>query len=428
MKIVKLISAPVRTGFFFDDQLAIKNGAEPDGFTYQGMPQTRGFSRVRQAGEGVSVLLQLEDGFYAYGDCVAVQYSGVDGRDGLFLAAEAIPVINRVVKPRLEGRTVTTFREMAREADGLVDPATGRRLHTAIRYGLTQALLNAVAHARKKFMFEVVAEEYGLKPVTVPVPIFTQSGDERYLNADKMILKGVDALPHGLFNNVETKVGRQGEKLLAYADWLKQRIEALKPRADYRPVIHLDLYGTLGMAFQEDPVKITAYLTRLEQAVAPYPLRVEDPVVLRDKSSQIKLMTELTQRLAAQGSRVTLVADEWCNNLDDIKDFVLAGAAGMIQVKTPDLGGLNNTIEAVLFCKAHGIAPYLGGSCNETDRSARICAHIALATGPALIMAKPGMGVDEGLMIIYNEMSRMLAIRREAGRESRSCFSKPVMI
>ncbi|HEY8392822.1 MAG TPA: methylaspartate ammonia-lyase [Capillibacterium sp.] len=415
MKIVKLVCVPVRTGFFFDDHRAIKNGAPPDGFSYRGTPRTKGFSRIRQAGEGVSVLLQLEDGAYAYGDCVAVQYSGVDGRDGLFLAAEAIPVLDRVVRPRFEGREIGTFREMAREADALVDPATGRLLHTAIRYGLTQALLDAVAHARKKLIFEVVAEEYGLEPVTAPVPIFTQSGDERYLNAEKMILKGVDVLPHGLFNHLG-KVGRAGEKLLAYADWLKRRIEALKPRADYRPVIHLDLYGTLGLAFQEDPARITAFLTRLEQTVAPYPLRVEDPVVLADKSAQIKFLAELTQRLAAQGSGLTLVADEWCNTLADIKEFVLAKAAAMIQVKTPDLGGLNNTIEAILFCKAHGIAPYLGGSCNETDRSARICAHIALATGSAVMMAKPGMGVDEGLMIVDNEMRRMLALRRERGK------------
>lgn len=428
MKIVKLTCAPVRTGFFFDDQQAIKKGAVPDGFTYHGTPQTKGFSRLRQAGEGVSILLQLEDGSYAYGDCAAVQYSGIDGRDGLFLAEEAIPVINRVVQAQLEGRTVTTFRELAQEADGMVDPATGRRLHTAIRYGLTQALLDAVARTRKKLMVEVIAEEYGLEPLAERVPILTQSGDERYLNADKMILKGVDALPHGLFNNVETKLGKQGEKLLAYADWLKQRIEALKPWADYRPVIHLDLYGTVGMAFHEDPVAITSYLTRLEQVVAPYPLRVEDPVVLKDKPSQIKLMGDLTQRLAVQGSRVMLVADEWCNSLDDIKEFVLAKAAAMIQVKTPDLGGLNNTIEAVLFCKKHGIAPYLGGSCNETDRSARICAHIALATGPALILAKPGMGVDEGYMIIYNEMSRILALRENTVKSGQSCPGKPAMI
>ena len=28
------------------------------------------------------------------------------------------------------------------------------------------------------------------------------------------------------------------------------------------------------------------------------------------------------------------------------------------------------------------------------------------------ILAKPGMGVDEGYMIVYNEMQRILALRR----------------
>ena len=81
----------------------------------------------------------------------------------------------------------------------------------------------------------------------------------------------------------------------------------------------------------------------------------------------------------------------------------------MIQIKTPDLGGINNSIEAVLYCKQQGVGAYLGGTCNETDCSARICAHIALATQPDQMLAKPGMGVDEGLMIVRNEMTRALA-------------------
>ncbi|GAG69153.1 unnamed protein product, partial [marine sediment metagenome] len=90
--------------------------------------------------------------------------------------------------------------------------------------------------------------------------------------------------------------------------------------------------------------------------------------------------------------------------------FVHGEAADMIQIKAPDLGGINNTIEAILFCKKHGVGAYLGGSCNETDRSARICAHIALATGPCQILAKPGMGVDEAVMLINNEMNRTLTL------------------
>ena len=81
----------------------------------------------------------------------------------------------------------------------------------------------------------------------------------------------------------------------------------------------------------------------------------------------------------------------------------------MIQIKTPDLGGMNDIVEAVLYCKKKGIGAYQGGTCNETDRSAQVCVQVAMATQPDQILAKPGMGVDEGYMIVYNEMQRVLA-------------------
>ncbi len=70
-------------------------------------------------------------------------------------------------------------------------------------------------------------------------------------------------------------------------------------------------------------------------------------------------------------------------------------AGHMVQIKTPNLGGINNTNEAVLYCKEKGIGAYQGGTCNETDRSAQACMHCAMATQPVQILAKPGMGVDE---------------------------------
>ena len=83
MKITDVICSPGRTGFYFDDQRAIKAGAGHDGVFYTGDPVTQGFASVRQAGESISVMLVLEDGQIAYGDCAAVQYSGAGGRDPL---------------------------------------------------------------------------------------------------------------------------------------------------------------------------------------------------------------------------------------------------------------------------------------------------------------------------------------------------------
>jgi methylaspartate ammonia-lyase len=111
-----------------------------------------------------------------------------------------------------------------------------------------------------------------------------------------------------------------------------------------------------------------------------------------------------------------LIADEWCNTVEDIRAFAQAQACDYVQIKTPDLGGINNSIEAVLYCKAHSMGCCLGGTANETDISARITAQIALATGPDFLLSKPGIGADEGLMILSNEMLRTLALVQRRGQ------------
>lgn len=411
MKILDVICSKGRTGFFFDDQRAIKKNAVPDGATYKGEPVTDGFTKVRQAGEAISVMLVLEDGQIAYGDCAAVQYSGAGGRDPLFLAENFIPVIQKHIVPRLKGREIDTFKALAEEIDTMINPDTGRRIHTAIRYGVTQAILDATAKSKKVLMAEVVAEEYGTSVSDTEIPIFTQSGDERYNNVDKMIIKRADVLPHALINNVKTKLGEEGELLLEYVEWLSNRVQKLKPDNNYQPVLHIDVYGTIGAAFDNNYDRIINYLEQLEKAAYPYKLRIEGPVDVDEREGQMLALKELTQRVDQNKINVEIVADEWCNTLEDIKYFADNRAGHMIQIKTPDLGGINNVIEAVLYCKEKGIGAYQGGTCNETDRSSQVCVNIAMAVKPDQILAKPGMGVDEGFMIVYNEMQRILALK-----------------
>ena len=412
MKIVDVICSAGRTGFYFDDQRAIKRGAGHDGVFYVGQPVTEGFTAVRQAGESISVMLLLEDGQMAYGDCAAVQYSGAGGRDPLFLAADFIPVIDQYIKPQLVGKEADDFRGLCAMMEAI--QVEGKRLHTAIRYGISQALLDAVAKATGRMMCEVVADEYGCTVSETPVPIFTQSGDDRYDNADKMIIKGAQVLPHALINNVESKLGAKGEKLADYVAWLRDRILANRQSEDYLPVFHIDVYGTIGAAFgNNNYVAMADYIEELGRIAKPFHLRIEGPMDCDcDRETQIEALAGLTAELDRRGCDVELVADEWCNTLEDIKMFADAKAGHMVQIKTPDLGGVNNTIEAVLYCKEKGIGAYQGGTCNETDRSAQVCVHCAMATQPAQILAKPGMGVDEGFMIVYNEMNRILAIRK----------------
>lgn len=412
MKIIDVVCSAGRSGFYFDDQRAIKKGAAHDGMFYSGETVTEGFTSVRQAGESISVMIILEDGQIAYGDCAAVQYSGAGGRDPLFLAKDFIPLIDKYIKPELVGKEADNFRSLCEAMETIT--VDGKRLHTAIRYGVSQAILDAVAKATKRLMCEVVADEYGCTVSDSPIPIFTQSGDDRYLNADKMIIKGAPVLPHALINNVHDKLGEHGEKLLEYVAWLRDRILSKRTDESYNPVFHLDLYGTIGAAFGDFNFSAMAdYIAKVEQAAKPFHVRIEGPMDCdSDRETQIKALSGLTAELDRRGIDVELVADEWCNTLEDIKLFADNKAGHMIQIKTPDLGGINNTIEAVLYCKEKGVGAYQGGTCNETDRSAQVCVHCAMATQPVQILAKPGMGVDEGFMIAYNEMNRIIAVRK----------------
>ena len=411
MKILDVVCSAGRTGFYFDDQRAIKKGAGHDGVFYIGEPVTEGFTSIRQAGESISVMIILEDGQIALGDCAAVQYSGAGGRDPLFLAKDFIPVIDKYIKPQLVGKEANDFRGLCAMMEAI--QVEGKRLHTAIRYGVSQAILDAVAKATGRLMCEVVADEYGCTVSETPIDIFTQSGDDRYDNSDKMIIKGAQVLPHALINHVETKLGPKGEKLAEYVEWLRNRILTMRTSESYNPILHIDVYGTIGAAFGNNNYKAMAdYIEELGKIAKPLHLRIEGPMDCDvDVPTQMKALAALTAELDARGCDVELVADEWCNTLEDIKLFADNKAGHMVQIKTPDLGGINNTIEAVLYCKEKGIGAYQGGTCNETDRSAQVCVHCVMATQPVQILAKPGMGVDEGYMIVYNEMNRILAIR-----------------
>ncbi len=411
MKIIDVVCAQGRTGFYFDDQRAIKSGARSDGFRYVGTPLTEGFSEIRQAGESISVMILLEDGQVAHGDCAAVQYSGAGGRDPLFIAQDFIPVIEGEIKDALLGKDSKAFRELATLVDTF--QSSGKNLHTAIRYGVTQALLDAAAKSEKKTMAEVVSEAYDIESPIAYVPIFTQSGDDRYANADKMIIKGADVLPHALINNVPAKLGLEGEKLLEYVKWLRERINSTQDEntgQTYAPVLHIDVYGTIGQLFENDVESMAQYILTLEEAAKPFKLRIEGPMDVEDRELQVAALKALRQSLKEKGGRVELVADEWCNTLEDIKLFVDEQAADMVQIKTPDLGGVNNVIEAILYCKERGVGAYCGGTCNETDRSAQVCTQIAMACSADQCLAKPGMGVDEGYMIVFNEMNRTMAL------------------
>ena len=402
-------------GYYFDDLIAVRSGAEPDGLLYEGDPVTRGHDRIRNPGRTVLTVLVDGDGCMGFGDAAAIQYSGVVGRDPVLDPDTLGPQVDVAISELATAGSLD-FSEACQLLESLTMP-NGRRLHTGIRYGLSQAFLQLVAIHHRLSMAEALRVTYKLE-MPKRVPIFAQSGEERYRNVDKMILKEADALPHGLINSPPL-FGSRGSALLDYVSWVRQRVRDVG-RTEYAPTLHFDIYGLAGFEFGIRSDRLTAYCDSLQRAASPYKLRLETPVDGGSALETARALAKLRRSNSAAGVEVALVADDWCNTSSDVEMFLELEAVDMVQIKTPDLGALENTLRAAQTCQAAGVGAFVGGTCNETDISARACVHVAAAVGADLMYAKPGMGVDEGLMIVRNELgrieiqARMMALSRQA--------------
>ena len=408
MHIEQILVVPAWGGYYNDDLMAIEAGARKDGLFYLGPPVTPGFDEIRKPAEAASVVLVLDNGAVTVGDALSVAYSGAGGRRTPFTRDRQMPLLRHFASA-LEGWEIGDWREMCRRVEAL--PSPGDDFHrTAAEYGLSQALLQAVAVAERCTAAAIVARACDHQPAARPIPIYVQSGDDRYVAIDKAIARRAEVLPHGLINTVDL-IGRKGETLIAYVDWIVERIRRFAP-ADYRPELHVDTYGLLGQVFSNDAAGIARYVASLAESASPHPLCVETPVLLRSRDAQIDSFAAIRRELRRLGSPASLIVDEWANTADDIEAFVAAEATDMVNVKAPDLGCLTRVVEAIRQCWDGGVRPILGGSCTDTDVSARVVANVALGARPAWVLARPGMGIDEGFQIVSNEMHRVLALLR----------------
>lgn len=404
LRIKDVVLAPGNGAFFYDDQAAIRAGAVNDGFRYIGEPLTPGFDAIRMPSRSLGIGLVLPDDTIVWGDMMSVQYSGAAGRDPLFDVEKIEELARSVVIPRLLAADASRFLASCAE---VFAPHEGRRLPLAIEYGTSQALLRAAARSARATPAEMICREFGLPTPEKAVPIFCQSGDAREINVDKMVLKSVDVLPHGLINSRE-KFGPSGETFRAFARWVAARTVELG-RPEYRPVLHFDVYGWVGLELGLDPQAIADFMSRVADDVPGFRIHIECPADFGSTEAQLEGYAKIVSILDARDTNARVVVDERCNTLDDIRLFAQARAAHLVQIKMPDVGSVADTARAVLACKQYGVGAYVGGSCAETDLSARLSVHVAVATQADMMLAKPGMGVDEGFSIVANEQSRLLA-------------------
>ncbi|SFN92338.1 methylaspartate ammonia-lyase [Bradyrhizobium sp. Rc3b] len=400
-----VILASGNGSFFYDDQAAIRAGVVQDGFRYLGAPVTPGFTTIRMPSRSLSIGLVLSDDAIVWGDMMSVQYSGAGGRDPLFQVDAIERLARSVVIPRLLSADVSSFLGAC---DRVLASHNETRLPLAIEYGVSQALLRATAHFARTTLAEVICSEFSLPLPDQPVPIYAQSGDSREVNVDKMILKSVDILPHGLINSRE-KFGASGETFRDFVKWVAKRIaEVGEP--GYRPILHFDVYGWIGLEIGMEAVKIADFIARLADEVPGYRIHIECPADFGSTEAQLDEYARIVALLDRRGTEARIVVDERCNTLDEIRLFAEAKAAHLVQIKMPDVGSIADSASAVLVCRENDVGAYVGGSCTETDLSARAAVNIAVATQADMMLAKPGMGVDEAISIVGNEQNRLLSV------------------
>ncbi len=404
MRIEHVICGGRLGAFPNDDQAAIRRGSARDGHLYVGEAVTPGYRRIRQPSEALGVLIVLEDGTVVAGDGVSVQYAGAEGREPVLDSEVAAAAYGPRLRDAFARTSAATFRESNERLVELGLPA-------AVEYGVSQALLSAAAASTRETIAETVSREYGTAAPISEVPLFAQCGEDRYEGLDRMILREVDELPHGLINSAATLVGPDGAILAEYVRWIRDRVLARRDEATYAPVIHLDTYGTIGETFVTTEA-CAGFLSHLGEKAAPFRLRIEQPIHAASRAEQITVLADLRARLRAAGSDVELVADEWCNTLGDVREFIAGQAADMLQVTLPDIGTIDASIRALIACKESGVLAYCGGSCTETEVSARIAAGVAMGVDADLVLARPGMGVDEAVMVTRNAMRSTAALAK----------------
>ena len=406
--VTQLLTAESQAAFYADDRVAIQARARRDGSTYVGPPMTSGYRAIRQPGEALSVLV-LSDGQVAHGDWVSVQYSGVARRQSPFSAQRARRLVEHVVAPAIVGQPVESFRTTA---GALAELPTG----PAVACGVSQALLHAAPLATGRTAAELIAEAYDTGVALCPVAIIAQTAEEP-------LRRGRDD-PQGRRRPTpwpaQPRVGARRQRRAVAGRlrrWVSERVRALRPYPDHRPVLHFHTYGAPGAVFRA-PASLASYLARLAEAATCFACASSTRSTPAIAPRQIATPAGVAGRVAPDRRGRRGRGREWCNVLGDVQDFVAAGAADMIHVKAADLGSLDQTMLALRHCAEHRVKRCCG------EAAARPCAARSSActwrwhAAPIKCRPNRARGTDAALSAVRTEIALVPALATREDKET----------
>jgi methylaspartate ammonia-lyase len=398
-KIIDVVTYRGWGGYFFEDIDLIRRRNIPVSERYHTPTHHDLYPHARTPAPVVGVGLKLEDSSIHWGDAVAVSFGGKSGRAGPGTPASVETWFNNEFKPWCIGRGVTGWQKL--EQSFLTEhPKTP----AFMRYAVSQAFLSAASHPQGLSFAQLIARDLNLQITKNLIPLQGSCGANWDDTVDRMLARHLPYLPQGQFENLQEQIGSSGERLLKWVESFKNRAA----KFNYTPTLTLDFHGALGTIFSDDDEKIAAYIIELSNKAAPHPLHVESPIVGKDLIQHAKRLAAIRHMVHSDAPNTKIIADEWANELLQIKFLLEQNSVDGIHIKMPDTGSLLECAEAIKACQQHQVFTLLGGSCTETDLGLKASVHLALACQPDALLVKPGMGFDESFACIYNEAARFI--------------------
>ncbi len=388
-----------------------------------------GIEGASHAGRSVcSVGLVLNDKHVAWGDCV------FSARSTPLSIEDARESIKNAVSPALVGNKLDGFRELAGTIAALKETVTreepvklpeendqpegiSRRdllrgrlrpeetppasnptrsvtseqaLHPALRFGLGQALLAAVAQDRGISVAEVIAQEYALPRPTAVIPLLAQLDTNRPLDSLPRPSPYIAALgytvPQGDPKDI---LGKNAVILQRFLRILKENVVAM-PGWDIPPHIHIDLRGGLGKLYGNNTGQMLGALVGLEISVKPLRLSIENPVSGDSLAEVVTKTRELQEFLHFRKMDVEIAVGP-VNTISDAQTLIDGKALDMLRIDPLQVGDLNTVIEIVLLARAEGKQVMLAMDTGGSSHASQILAQVALAIQPDIVVA-PAIG------------------------------------
>ena len=390
-------------------------------------------------GVGATVLqvgLVLSDQHIAWGDCIDVQGFSAeylqktitdhispiligkpaskfrDNGAGLDALIETITITETIQPPAPEG---VSRRNLLRAAfEEPLPPAVTRKyevtrpLAASVRYGISQALLEAAAYASGCSAVEMITSQYDFSLPTEMVPLYTELRPTQLKSlgriyayrpgAISVVYPGVDPVK---------EVGERAEFSQRYTRMMKEAALAEGAPNEFKPRILHSMKGAYSTIIGESTGKTLGRLSGLDTNARPYEVIVIDPMAWPERDKQIDKMKRLVDlmRLRVNMSlKVAIHAD--IKTVQDVRDFVEAKAAHFVVLDPLQMGSLHAVIDGAQICRDAEIGVLIGGVSAETTRASRLTTHVALALQPDYILAKPASQV--GIVTVNNEMNRIL--------------------